>query len=307
MSSNLAHMPRDWDSVFRTWACAPSPTERTKCAHAETAVRNAIEAWPGFVFRNIKVFAQGSYANRTNIGGESDVDIAVCCADSHFFSFQFAQGFGDADVANPPATYTYGQFKNDVQAALRAHFGAHAVQRGNKAFDVHENSYRVDADVVPCFEFRRYTHRDLTTFYFDRGTAFLPDNGGWRVENWPRHNYDNGVAKNQATAERFKAFVRVLKRLREEMAMHGIAAAQGVPSFQLESLVYNAPNSLFGHTSYVDEVRELLLYILVGTATDAGCSQWVEVNERKFLFRGGPWPREKAHAFFLAAWVYLSF
>ncbi len=29
------------------------------------------------------------------------------------------------------------------------------VTRGSKAFDVHANSYRVDADVVACFEHRR--------------------------------------------------------------------------------------------------------------------------------------------------------
>ena len=51
--------------------------------------------------------------------------------------------------------YSYADFKNDVEAALKSYFGAGSVTRGNKAFDVHANTYRVDADVVPCLEHRR--------------------------------------------------------------------------------------------------------------------------------------------------------
>jgi hypothetical protein len=38
-------------------------------------------------------------------------------------------------------------------------FDRGAVQRGNKAFDVHANTYRVDADVVAAFEYRWYFSR----------------------------------------------------------------------------------------------------------------------------------------------------
>jgi hypothetical protein len=37
---------------------------------------------------------------------------------------------------------------------LRSYFGANAVARGNKAFDVRETSYHVEADVSPFFEHR---------------------------------------------------------------------------------------------------------------------------------------------------------
>src|SRR2546426_7366713 len=44
--------------------------------------------------------------------------------------------------------YTYDQYKRDVEEALVNYFGRSAVVGRNKAFDVHENTYRVDADVV---------------------------------------------------------------------------------------------------------------------------------------------------------------
>ena len=54
------------------------------------------------------------------------------------------------------ATYGYPQYKNDVGGALSDHLGANHVTRGDKAFDVHENTYRIDADVVAGFEYRYY-------------------------------------------------------------------------------------------------------------------------------------------------------
>jgi hypothetical protein len=75
--------------------------------------------------------------------------------------------------------------------------GADSVTRGNKAFDVHANTYRVDADVVPCFEHRRYLETPQS-HWFESGTELLPDNGG-KIINWPRQNYDNSFAKNDAT------------------------------------------------------------------------------------------------------------
>lgn len=42
--------------------------------------------------------------------------------------------------------YRYAQFKNEVEEALVTYFGRAAVTRGNKAFDIHETSYHVEAD-----------------------------------------------------------------------------------------------------------------------------------------------------------------
>lgn len=84
-----------------------------------------------------------------------------------------------------------------------------SVTRGNKAFDLHSNSYRVDADVVACFEHRRY-NKDGT---YTKGTQFTTKDGK-TIVNFPEQHYANGVSKNNATGRRYKRVVRILKRLK---------------------------------------------------------------------------------------------
>ena len=70
-------MSRDWENTFSSWGQPPSQTERDKCENAERAVRKAIAESSALANRSISVFTQGSYANRTNVRQDSDVDIYV--------------------------------------------------------------------------------------------------------------------------------------------------------------------------------------------------------------------------------------
>ena len=148
-----------WEDKFQSWAKPPSETEQEKCDNAERAVRKAINASSALENRSIRVFPQGSYHHRTNVRWDSDVDICVLCTDTFFFDLP--NGMAREDFDFDPATYSYPQYKNEVENALVSYFGRGSVRRGNKAFDIHENTYRVDADVVACFEHRRY-HSDGT-------------------------------------------------------------------------------------------------------------------------------------------------
>lgn len=294
-------MSRDWESTFRSWGQAPSQTEREKCENAERAVRKGIATSSALAARSIIVFAQGSYANRTNVRQDSDVDICVLCRD--VFYYDLPAGVLRESYGITPASYEYAQFKNEVGAALIGYFGYSAVTRGNKAFDVHANSYRVDADVVPAFEYRRY----ISVSAYHEGTKFLPDNGG-EVINWPTQNYDNGVSKNRLTGERFKALVRIMKRLRNEMNEAGIGAAKPIPSFLNECLVWNVPNEGFGHDTLKEDVRYVIAHLWNNTRTVESCGEWREINELKYLFRSGqPWTREQTNTFLQAAWAYIGF
>ena len=53
--------------------------------------------------------------------------------------------------------YGLKAFREDVGKALRAKFGADGVTAGSKAFDVHSNTARLDADVAVFLEHHRYT------------------------------------------------------------------------------------------------------------------------------------------------------
>ena len=292
-------MSRDWEQRFRAWSKPSSPTEQEQANNAERMIRDAIIASKALAEHTIEVFAQGSYKNNTNVREESDVDICVRCMDVFFSDFSMAEGItkGDADISD--ASYTYAQFKNDVGHALVAKFGQRGVTRGNKAFDVHENSYRVDTDVVACFEHSRYTHKDANgKCVHISGTEFRPDDGG-RVINWPEQQYENGVWKNGKTGNRFKFITRALKRLRNEMADEGVSQADPIASFLIESLVWNVPNEGFGHEAYADDVPFALAHTFNNTMKDDDCKEWGEVSDLKYHFRGvQPWTPEQAHTVF---------
>src|SRR5262249_17006668 len=146
------------------------PTETERCERAEGMVRNAVKASKTLSGRDVRVFSQGSFRNRTNVRGESDVDIGVVCYDTFFHALPPATVPESVGIVR--ATYQYRQFKNELEGALRDYFGWDAVSRGNKAFDVRETTYHVEADVTPFFEHRRY-RADGT---YMSGVEFLPDN-----------------------------------------------------------------------------------------------------------------------------------
>ena len=306
MSSTVtagARSKAEWEARFRRWIGAASDTEKERREHAESMIRAAINDSKALEGRLVRVFTQGSYRNNTNIPEESDVDVCVCSG--YTIDLDLPAGTTKAGAGLIDATYDYATFKNEVGAALVAKFGVRAVKRGNKAFDVSDTSYRVEADVVAAFEHRRYTSQ--TDYLKPVGTCIHPDNGH-KIINWPEQHYLHGVSKNQATGMRFKGVTRVLKELRFEMMDAGIAAARPLPSYLVECLVFNAPKSDFGHTLVYDDVREVIASGYINTKTDAPCHEWGEVNELKYLFRPGqPWTREQANAFLLAAWRYVGF
>ncbi len=298
-------MSRDWEFVFTTWAKGPSDTEKTKAENAERQIRQAINASPKLQNRNIVVFTQGSYRNRVNVRKDSDVDIGILCYDTFFPEYPDDNVKMLLEKTAADATYTYQVFKNEIEEALVARFGRASVKRGNKSFDIKENTYRVEADVAAFFEHRRYT----STSNYLSGVEMIPDDyNPPRVRNWPEQHYTNGVYKNDNTNRRYKRIVRTLKSLSNEMSAQGIEIAKQTPSFLTECLVWNAPNTCFSFETYKSMLRSVLAHLFNNTLTQEKCSSRGEVSELKYLFRGSqPWSYQQAHKFVSAAWDYVEY
>lgn len=295
-------MTRDWEQQFREWAKPPGKTEQERCDNAEGAIRNAIKASDMLRSRGVSVFAQGSYRNNTNVRQDSDVDIGILCTDT-FFHDPLPEGLTQERLKLSDATYHYEQYKNEIEEALVSHFGRAAVKRGNKAFDIHETSHHVEADVAAFFEHRRYSHDGS----YLKGVELRTDKENRRVINWPEQHYTNGCSKNTATGSRFKAIVRVLKALSNEMTTEGIRAAD-IPGFLIECLVWNVPNDKFKHAAYWNDVRASLAFLFNNTRKHEDCKDWGEVSELIYLFNTGQkWTWQQAHGFVSAAWDYIGF
>jgi hypothetical protein len=296
----------NWETSFLNWAKQPSDAEEEKCENAKRMISKAVQTSRALQELEIKVFAQGSYRNNTNVRLDSDVDICVCCMDYCYTDYNFANHLLDSDVGLMETNYTCRQFKDAIEQALREYFGSRAIIRGNKALNVHENSYRVEADVVPSFEHRRYMVDQNGTPYYISGNEFITD-GGERIVNWPDQHYENGVRKNDATGRRFKRIVRILKRLRNQMEEDGILVAKPIPSYLIESLVWNVPNERFGYSTYWENMRWVLAYLFDNTLNIKDCKEWGEINELIYLFHAGqPWTFQQAHNFINAAWEYIG-
>ena len=302
-------MATDWEATFRKWSKPSSDFEQQKMERAVSEIQRAVATSPLNRF-NMRVFAQGSYRNNTNVRRESDVDVCVLNQSYFFYDFQ-AEGITEVTAGiSKGSNYSFYEYRREVGAALRNHFGASAVTAGSKAFDIKETATRVDADAVPCFNYRLYTGKDSTgrpRYIQPIGTAFEPA-GGRRIHNWPEQHFTNGNAKNAATVHRFKFMVRALKRLRYYMEDQEVGAARDVPSFLVECLVYNVPNNYFGHAEYAKDMREVLAHAFNATLSDDRCDKWVEVNGIEALFHWTqPWSRADAHAFLSAAWDFVGY
>lgn len=305
-------MPTDWEATLRAWVKPPSDTEDSKRDRTEKEIKAALAASSVLAGIRYEVYAKGSYANNTNVRLDYDVDVAVEC---HEFSYYSSSG-GAGEIQRKSLTatagsfykggYTSDQFKRDVEDALVNYYGRSAVTRGNMAMRVREKKTTLPADVVPCFEYHQ--HYDVDAWgnqVYHLGTRVYKDSGGY-IHNWPRQQKDNGIAKNNATSRRYKRMARALKRLENVLVSKGLI--EDLPSFLIECLVYNVPNSSFSHANYVDDMRAVLAYIFNQTLSYDSCKDWPEVNERKWLFgRHQKWSFNDAHGLADAAWDYVGF
>ena len=302
---------QDWEGIFDTWAQPPSKTEVQRSENAIRSIHNAISHSSKLNQQRLKVFTQGSYRNRVNVRRDSDVDIGVMLY--QYFLWQIPEGKTPNDYGIRIADYTFAQFKDDLEDALVAHFGRAAVTRGNKAFNIRENSYHVEADVVPLFEFRRYWEDG----HYRAGVALLTDKDSRRIENFPERlvdywpstplHYENGVTKNDETVRRFKGIVRILKSLRNTMDDAGSQSAKAIPGYLLECMTWNVPNTCFSGSTWDTRVQAVLRHLWISTNDATKCKSWCEVDAIKYLFRSSqPWTREAAHTFINEAWTFVG-
>lgn len=301
-------MSRDWEATLRSWATRASDAEDDKRQRTERAIRDALNDVTAIRDRPIDVYAKGSYANNTNIRLDSDVDVAV--EYTGFLYYDLAFDLADetaesAGITRSDDPYGPSELKDDVERALVVAFGRAAVTRNNKAITLREQTNRLAADVVPCFSYRRYSSRSPSgALQGPRGTKLFPDTGA-SIVNFPQQQLDNGTAKNNATARRYKRMVRCLKNLENELCENGLI--KEAPGYFAECLVFNVPNDRFNHTTYVADMRAVLAHLFNSTLREEDCRGFAEVNDLKWLFRGNPrltW--QDAHRLVDAGWDYMG-
>lgn len=289
------------EQQLRSYAQPLSETEIEKCKNAIRMVRDALKE-RGFIDdskdlqnlvegtlmfgtilmnknnnRKVKLFLQGSFANNTNVKGESDVDIAIILEST--FLPKYRKGILKENYGHIDSSDSLHSFKDDVEETLKLKFGRD-VERKNKSIKIHGNTYRVDADTVPSMRYRDYSNDYIyQEENYIGGIVIYPDDGG-RIINYPEQHIKNGKTKNISTNHMYKKMVRIIKKMRYSMQEIGYASANQVSSFGLESLLWNIPDYVYTkYTSYRFIFNELIKYV-----QEENISSYKEANGIKDLF-----------------------
>jgi hypothetical protein len=215
--------------------------------------------------RGVEVFLQGSYANSTNIYGDSDVDVVVLYKDTFHKDMSALTPTQQQlhEMVFPLATYQWSHLRDETLAALRAHYGKSAVRQGTKSIKVETSTGRRTSDVVPAVQFRRYaTFVDQNNLSAHWGIHFF-DTSNNPLVNYPKYHIERGEAKNQTprTQGQYKATIRLFKNLRNYMIQNNLLAEGIAASYFIECALYNVLDHLFigGFTDTVPAIINWLL------------------------------------------------
>ncbi|MXX27672.1 MAG: nucleotidyltransferase [Caldilineaceae bacterium SB0668_bin_21] len=256
----------------------------TAFKQAHVPIRKALEAHRSLSQFKYEVFLQGSYKNDTNLGGDSDVDVVVRLSSK--LKPAVADLTGEQlqkDGSHRFVHQQWNSFRDEALKALRGRFGS-AAESGRKTLKVPKGRMiPADADLVVTV-----SHREGIGFY-------LSDEQRW-VVSFPQQHHSRGLKKEKAANYRFKRTIRMFKAARNHLVDKKVLARDDAPSYFIECLLYNVPDSLFKPT-------------LVPTYT--GILDWLGTARRKnFKCQNGQvelfgpgreqWSQKKARAFIKA-------
>ena len=301
------------ESMLKNYAAPLSASEDLKCKRAIEAIRDALKTF-GYtddqkpilpleadtlsyaisMHRNgyankVHIFLQGSYANNTCVRGESDVDIAI--VNEEDFESAFGASFNLFTTKHKDDLV---KFKDIVEVILKKHF-PRDVQRKNKSIKVNGNTYRKQADTVPCYSMHFFYQSEQNDYRNYKDGIVIYADDGTIIRNFPKQHIINGKRKNTTTNHYYKKMVRIIKKIRCLMSECNYTCADKVSSFGLESLLWNIPDNMFiKYSTYRFEFGEIVNYLymnktLIGSYKEANgikklCTNQTEVqNYTEFI------------------------
>lgn len=293
------------EATLQSWTAPLTETEEKRAENTIKMIRLAIDASDELKCMDIEVFTQGSFANNTNVRADSDVDVCVMLKDT--FHSKFPDGKKREDYGFTASSLTFNQYRCMVKNALQKKFKSEYVEDGNKSLKIHENTYRVDADVVPSFLLRNYYYSgSVDSNRYVEGIWFVSKDGK-EVSNYPKRHKYNGIKKNTDTNYKYKKLVRIMKHIKNNMVDDCKTDGDKITSFLVECLIYKVPNStIIGYSTWTETVKQAIIY-LYNAINDGKHKEWCEVSDMLYLFRGRKWSDQDAKQWLYDAWNYLGY
>lgn len=252
------------------------------------------------------IYPQGSYANKTNIAADSDVDMVIALSSAFYPDKQeltpqereeYARHYAESDL-------TWQRFREVVVEALRSNY---LVQEGSKCVKVRSNLIRLPADVLIALDYRYFT--SFPSFFGQKsidGVQFYSSEGT-KIINYPKRHIRACRLKNNDTAGRFRRIVRVAKNARNALISDSeTEVGSGVaPSYFLESLLWNVPDRC-----YTDGLEEAYRQVIAWLHENPGRLAAMDYpNQMGKLFADAPdtvWSAASAQLIIEAMYLQLS-
>lgn len=294
------------EALLSQWIKPSSANEKDQQDRAWRMVNDAIDAHAAFEGVDKRIYTKGSYPNNTNVRQDSDVDVVVELHECSYYDY--------ASGVTPPATSPGGKYeglwtpalwRSEVANALVNAFGSKSIDTSGKiAINICAAAgSRPGADVVPSFLYYRYGDAARTS---PKQGSCVFSTSGTKIVNWPDQQLTNGRTKNNNTNQRYKNYVRALKNAENILVRAGTISE--LPSYFMECLGYNVPDSTLCTGSLDKGFQETLRWLWLRLEDGSAYQDWVEPNWCKYLFRGTQkWSVDDAKALVLKTWNYLGY
>lgn len=252
------------------------------------------------------IYPQGSYANKTNIAADSDVDMVIALRSAFYPNKEkltppergeYARHYEESDL-------TWHRFREAVVKVLRSNY---LVEERSKCVKVRSNLIRLPADVLIALDHRYYI--SFPSFFgqtFEGGVQFYTSKGA-EIVNYPKKHIASCAAKNNKTAGWYRRVVRVAKNARNALIADDKTPVKtgSVPSYFLESLLWNVPEDCY-HGDLVTSYRLVIGWLYENPGELGGMDF---PNRMGKLFGDAPdavWNKSKAEAIISAMHAQLT-
>jgi hypothetical protein len=241
----------------------------------------------------VDVYMHGAYQNGTNLNDKDPVDIAVALTSA--WSQDLAMS-GANQQDQRRLQNTWHEFRLDVLGTLRGKYGLVNVEDQPNCLRVEGAAGSNPVNIAVGIQHWLYLNFGLSAGkQYQEGLSFwTPENR--QVVNFPKVHNENGQAKDGEAGTKgwFKPMVRMLKSARGYMVEREVIDPSLAPSYFIECLVYNAPNTCFGW-SCQDSFSAVLKWLntghLAGLKVQSGIeplfgtgpAQWSDKHARIFI------------------------
>jgi predicted nucleotidyltransferase len=192
------------------------------------------------------VYPQGSYANKTNIAADSDVDMVIALRSAFYPDKRELNPLELEEYAKhyEEASTTWHDFRKVVVEVLQSDF---FLEEGSKCVKVRSNLIRLPADVLICLDHRYYeSFPSFVGQVFTEGVQFYAS-GNRKIVNYPKRHTRACAQKDNWTGGKYRRVVRVAKNARNKLIAEDETKIRvgTAPSYFLESLLWNVPDHCY--------------------------------------------------------------